>query len=186
VLDDFGVNEFSPISGLRNLRAGRPLFILGVAQSELGYFIPQSDFVNVFEGLLPRPEDVDDEIGDLADLDLVGLLGLQANPGFEEGEMLSLRNIIETTWERFPEERYPETRLGGVSLIDVPGVSLDNHPNTSGNDNSVGPRTGEIVYNAMCDLLDDGARNDSCPTKLPVENDPNLPRTEDQKPGTED
>jgi hypothetical protein len=52
-------------------------------------------------------------------------------------------------------------------------VSLDNHPNTSGNDNSVGPRTGEIVYNAMCDLLDDGSANDSCPTKLAVDDDPN-------------
>lgn len=174
ILDDFGVNEFRPITGLRTLRPGRPLFIFGLAQSELGYFIPQSDFVNVFEGLLPRPEDVDDEIGDLADLDLVFLLGLQANPGFEEGEELSLREIIETSWEKFPEERYPETSLGGVSLVDIPGVSLDNHPNTAGNDNSVGPRTGEIVYNAMCDLLDDGTRNDSCPNKLPVEDDPNF------------
>lgn len=174
ILDDFGVNEFRPIAGLRRLHEGDPLFIFGLAQSELGYFIPQSDFVNVFEGLLPRPEDVDDEIGDLADLDLVAVLGLQANPGFEQGEKLTLRDIIETIWERFPEERYPETRLGGVSLVDVPDISLDDHPNTAGNDNSVGPRAGEIVYNAMCDLLDDGTRNDSCPTKLPVADDPNF------------
>lgn len=174
ILDDFGVNEFSPITGLRTLREDNPLFIFGLAQSELGYFIPKSDFVNVFEGLLPRPEDVDDEIGALADLDLVAVLGLQANPGFEEGEQLSLRDIIETTWERFPEERYPQSSLGGVSIVDVPGISLGNHPNTAGNENSVGPRTGEIVYNAMCDLLDDGVHNDSCPSKLPVENDPNV------------
>jgi hypothetical protein len=173
VIDDFGVNEFAPILGLRNVRGGDRLFVFGLAQSELGYFIPQSDFVNVFEGLLPRPEEVSDELGALADLDLVPLLGLNANPGFDEGEMLTLRQVIDTTWSRFPEDRYPETRLGGVSLADVPDVSLDQHPNTAGNDNSVGPRAGQIVYNAMCDLLDDGAANGSCALKQTVEDDPN-------------
>lgn len=173
VVEDFGVNEFAPIFGLRKVRGGDRLFVFGLAQSELGYFIPQSDFVNVFENLLPRPEDVSDELGPLADLDLVPLLGLDANPGFEEGEELSLRQVIDTTWSRFPEKRYPETRLAGVSLADVPGTSLGNHPNTAGNDNSVGPRAGQIVYNAMCDLLDDGDANGSCAAKQPVENDPN-------------
>ncbi len=173
VVVDFGENEFDPIVGLRQVRGGERLFIFGLAQSELGYFIPQSDFVNVFEGLLPRPEDIEDELGVLAELDLVPLLGLGANPGFVAGEMLSLRQIIETSWERFPEARYPEVRVGGVSLVDVPGIALDSHPNNAGNDNSVGPRTGYIVYNAMCDLLDDGVANRSCTSALPVAGDPN-------------
>ena len=175
VVEDFGVNEFSPIAGLRNVRGGDRLFVFGLAQSELGYFIPQSDWVNVFEDLLPRPEDVTDELGILADFDLVPLLGLDANPGFDPGEMLTLRQVIEGVWERFPEERYPETRLGGVSLVNVPGVNLGNHPNDAGNDNSISPRAGLIVYNAMCDVLDDGAANDSCASKLPVTDDPNAP-----------
>lgn len=175
VIDDFGVNEFSAIAGLRNVRGGNRLFVFGLAQSELGYFIPQSDWVNVFEDLLPRPEDIDDALGVLADLDLVPLLGLGSNPGFDPGEMLTLRQTIETIWELFPEDRYPETRLGGVSLVDVPGVNLGNHPNTSGNDNSISPRAGQVVYNAMCDVLDDGAANDSCASKLPVTDDPNEP-----------
>jgi hypothetical protein len=173
VVEDFGVNEFSPITGLRNVRGGDHLFVFGLAQSELGYFIPQSDWVNVFEDLLPRPDRVDDELGVLADLDLVGLLGLAANPGFDAGEELTLRQVIETVYERFPEDRYPEVRVGGVSLVDVPGVNLGNHPNTSGNDNSVSPRAGQIVYNAMCDLIDDGTANNSCASRLPVADDPN-------------
>lgn len=174
VVRDFGDNEFSPISGLRGVRPGAHLLVLGLAQSELGYFIPRSDFVNVFEGILPRPQDLDQELGILADFDLVPLLGLGANPGFEEGEMLTLRQIIETAWAKFPEDRYPATSLGGVSLVDVAGVDLAcEHPNTAGNENSVSPRAGEVVYNAMCDLLDDGTANASCATKLPVPEDPN-------------
>jgi hypothetical protein len=29
------------------------------------------------------------------------------------------------------------------------------------------------VYNAMCDLLDDGEADGSCASRLPVEDDPN-------------
>jgi len=174
VVHDFGVNEFSRIHGLRGLHEGEPLFVFGLAQGQLGYFIPRSDWVNVFEAFLPRPEDIDAEVGPLADLNVAPLLGLQENPGFGAEEPLSIRQIVNAAWAKFPPERYPQTRLGGVSLVDVPGVDIaDDHPNTIGNNNSIGPRAGHVVYNAMCDLVDDSAGNDSCPSKLEVQADPN-------------
>lgn len=173
VVTDFGVNEFAAIRGLRDLRE-QPLFVLGLAQGQLGYFIPRSDWINVFEGFLPRPEDLDAAVGPLADLDVAPLLGLSQNPGFGAGEKLSIRQIVDAAWAKFPAERYPETRLGGVSLVDVPDVDIaGDHPNTIGNNNSIGPRAGHVVYNAMCDMVDDSTANDSCPSKLPVDDDPN-------------
>jgi hypothetical protein len=173
IIQDFGRNEFSPIAGLRDLRPGK-LFVLGLAQDQLGYLIPRSDWVNVFEGSLLRPDEVSTELGALADLDLAPLLGLRENPEFGPDESLTLRQIIEIAWEKFPPEIHPATPLGGVSLVDLPGVdTAAEHPNTIGNDNSLGPRVAAVVYNALCDLLDDGAGNGSCPTPLDVEADPN-------------
>jgi hypothetical protein len=173
VVHDFGVNAFAPIAGLRALREG-PLFVFGLAQGQLGYFIPQSDFVNVFEGSLPRPEDLTEDLGVLADLDIAPLLELERNPEFPSDEELTIRDIVDTAWAKFPPARYPMTSLGGVSLVDLPDVNLAaEHPNVIGNNNSLGPRAGHVVYNALCDLTDDGAANASCPTALPVADDPN-------------
>ena len=151
--------KFTAIPGLRPEDARRngtkALIVIAEANNALGYLIPESDHINRYDGFL---DGVDDYLRILGAADLRYMLDLKLP------EELIFRDFI----------REVETRFTDV-LADVPGVVLADHTNQVGDENSTGRRSGNIVYNTMCELLSGG----TCATALPVSPDPHatsLPR----------
>jgi hypothetical protein len=150
--------KFMAIEGLRPVDRDRNgtqvLMMIGEANNAIGYLIPESDILNRYEGFL---EGVEDYTSVLGRADLRAMLDLRIP------EEVLLGEFIDDLRRRF-----------APILADIPGLYLEDHVNQVGDENSTGPRNGNIVYNTMCELLNGG----SCPTKLPVSPDPNdsLPR----------
>lgn len=146
--------RFTAITGLRELEKERNgtefLFVMGESDNTIGYLIPESDKINVFEGFL---NDISDFTGLLGCVDLRQVLDMTESPS-----PVILKPFIADTFRRFPQ-----------MLADIPHVVLDDHNNAVQDFVTTSPRTGNIIYNAMCELLNNGA----CPTKLPVYDDPN-------------
>lgn len=159
--------RFTAIPGLRpedQRRNGtKALIVIAEANNAIGYLIPESDHINRYEGFL-------DGIGDY-----LSLLG-----GASLNVMLDLKIADEVIMKDFIRD--VETRFSAV-LADIPGRALEDHVNQQGDENSTGRRSGNIVYNTMCELLNGG----TCPTALPVSPDPHaasigLPRAPAPKP----
>ena len=93
-----------------------------------------------------------------------GRLSWYTSVDLKVSEPVILREFIEDTIRRF-----------SAVLADLPGIDLETHVNQNGDENSTGRRTGNIVYNTMCELLEGG----TCATPLPVDPNPHtstLPR----------
>jgi hypothetical protein len=150
--------RFTAIPGLRpedaRRNGTRALIVVAEANNAIGYLIPESDHINRYEGFL---EGVGDYLSVLGAADLRVMLDLKIP------EEVIFKKFIKDVEERFKEV-----------LADVPGRGFEDHVNQQGDENSTGRRSGNIVYNTMCELLHRG----TCPTPLPVSPDPapKLPR----------
>jgi hypothetical protein len=140
--------KFMALTGLRpedaRRNGTRVLMVMSEVNNAIGYLIPESDHLNVFEGFL---NGVDDYVSILGAADLRVMLDLKAP------EEIILRDFIADVRARF-----------AAILADIPNLSLNDHPNQAGDENSTGPRSGHIVYNTMCELLHGG----TCPTRIPI------------------
>jgi len=154
----YNPQTFSAIPGLRPEDARRngtkALIVIGEANNAIGYLIPESDHVNRYEGFLSGVADY---------LNILGAADLRVMLDLKAPEEIIFREFIKDLEQRFTDV-----------LADIPGLDVVEHVNQVGDENSTGRRSGNLVYNTMCELLQGG----TCATPLPVEPDPHakLPR----------
>ncbi|UCD85722.1 MAG: hypothetical protein JSU92_05885 [Deltaproteobacteria bacterium] len=138
---------YEGIKGLREIAKenGADYFImLNVCNSSLGYMLPRSDFLQVNEGVLddiklysPVVDPIVDEYGGLCKIFDLPL----------EYKDLKFSELLDMA-----EEKYPEV-LQNLNASDGSNVYIMDHPDIYEETVALGPKTGDIVYNGICDLV---------------------------------
>ncbi len=148
---------FDEIKGLREVASelGYSLFfVLAEGNSTIGYEMPQSDFILVYEGIFKEITSfagLIDRVLDVNDDDPDHNTGLYTFFHLTETDKyLTFSQLMMDTWERFSVE------LRDYNPTDGSQVFLSNHPNIYEEEVSMGPYTGDLVYNMLRGLLEYG------------------------------
>jgi hypothetical protein len=160
---DLNPQVFVAVEGLKEVgrKAGfDEVIVLAQTHGSLGYMMPRTDYLPYFEGYF-------DLIGLLApgfDKLLTDAGGLHAIYRLSDNDRnLTIADVIAQVKARFPAYVKNYTPPGG------PDVQVSDHPNAYEESVSSGPRTGDIVYNAISGLLRGGGYE----PRRQVPNDPN-------------
>lgn len=161
---DINPQKFVEIKGLKEVAKELgydEYFILAQANSSFGYMMPREDYLPVFEGYF----DLIVALLPLFDWLMVlneGLYKIYKLP--DNDKNLKFSDVIYDTVEKYKMYVENYTPPSGKD------VNVMNHPNSYEETVSMGPRTGDIVFNAIYGLMTKG----SYEPKIPVPYDPNL------------
>lgn len=169
---DINPQKFDEIPGIRDVakKMGYSLFfVLAESNSSLGYEMPWSDFILVYEGVFS-------EIKDYAHL-IDFILDRNDNNPDENIALYHFFKLSETdlylTFEKLMNDvwKYYSIEVNDYNPPSGEKVFLANHPNIYEEEVSVGPYVGDILYNMLRSMIEG---RDYYPFRKLPESDPNM------------
>jgi hypothetical protein len=160
---DINPQVFVAVTGLKEVvkkQGFDELIVLAEAHGSFGYMMPRTDYLPVYEGFF----DLLRAVAPVLDKILKANGGLHGIYRLADGEEhTTVTQILDDVLERYliyVRDYRPE---GG------PAVNVIDHPNAYEEEVSMGPRSGDIIYNAMVGLATEGRYVE----RVKVPDDPN-------------
>jgi hypothetical protein len=161
---DINPQVFVAVTGLREVvrqQGFDELIVLAEAHGSFGYMMPRTDYLPVYEGFF----DLLRAVSPVLDRILKANGGLHRIYRLADGEEhTTVTQILDDILERYAIYVRDYRPAGGHA------VNVIDHPNAYEEEVSMGPRSGDIVYNAMVGLATEGRYVE----RVKVPDDPNI------------